>query len=58
MILHRRHPHWTIKGAKDLLVDGQGSILNFASPLSAGVTISNSPRVIFKRFNIDWPHTH
>jgi hypothetical protein len=49
--------HLTIKGAKDLVIDGQGSTLNFASPLSAGVTISNSQRVIFKRFNIDWPHT-
>jgi parallel beta-helix repeat protein len=49
--------HLTIKGAKDLVIDGQGSTLNFASPQSAGVTISNSQRVIFKEFNIDWPHT-
>lgn len=49
--------HWAIKGAKDLVIDGQGSTLNFASPLSAGVTISGSQRVVFKGFNIDWPHT-
>jgi parallel beta-helix repeat protein len=49
--------HLTIKGAKDLVIDGQGSTLNFASPLSAGVTISNCQRVVFKGFNIDWPHT-
>jgi hypothetical protein len=45
-----------IKGAKDLIIDGQGSTLNFASPLSAGVTISNSERIVFKGFNIDWPN--
>jgi len=48
--------HWTIQGAKDLVIDGQGSTLNFASPRSAGVTISNSQRIIIKGFNIDWPH--
>jgi parallel beta-helix repeat protein len=48
--------HVLIKGAKDLVIDGQGSTLNFASPLSAGVTIYNSQRIIFKRFDIDWPN--
>lgn len=48
--------HWLIKGAKDLTIDGQGSTLNFASPLVAGVTIGNSRRVVFKGFNIDWPN--
>ena len=28
--------HWLIKGAKDLTIDGQGSTLNFASPVVAG----------------------
>jgi len=48
--------HWLIKGANDLTIDGQGSTLNFASPLDAGVTIMSSQRVIFKRFNVDWPN--
>jgi hypothetical protein len=48
--------HWTIKGAKDLTIDGQGSTLNFASPVVAGVTIGGSQRIIFKNFNIDWPN--
>ena len=48
--------HWVIKGAKDLTIDGQGSTLNFASPVVAGVTIGSSQRVIFKGFNIDWPN--
>jgi len=49
--------HVVIKGAKDLVIDGQGSTLNFASPLSGGVGISNSQRLVFKRFNLDWPKT-
>jgi hypothetical protein len=48
--------HWLIKGAKDLTIDGQGSTLNFASPVVAGVTIGSSQRVVFKNFNIDWPN--
>jgi hypothetical protein len=48
--------HWVIKGAKDLIIDGQGSTLNFASPIVAGVTIGSSQRIIFKDFNIDWPN--
>jgi hypothetical protein len=48
--------HWLIKGAKDLTIDGQGSTLDFASPVVAGVTISGSQRLIFKNFNIDWPN--
>jgi Right handed beta helix region len=48
--------HWVIKGAKDLTIDGQGSTLNFVSPVVAGVTIGSSQRVIFKGFNIDWPN--
>jgi Right handed beta helix region len=48
--------HWLIKGAKDLTIDGQGSTLNFASPLAAGVTIGSAQRVVFKGFNIDWPN--
>jgi hypothetical protein len=46
--------HVIIKGAKDLVIDGQGSKLNFASPLSGGVSITNSQRLAFKRFNLDW----
>ena len=49
--------HVVIKGAKDLVIDGQGSTLNFASPLSGGVSITNSQRLVFKRFNLDWPKT-
>ena len=48
--------HVLIKGARDLVVDGQGSTLNFASPLSAGISIVNSQRIIFKRFSVDWPN--
>ena len=51
-----KQSHVTIQGAKDLTIDGQGSTLNFASPLTGGVSISNSQRVIFKGFNIDWPN--
>lgn len=48
--------HWLIQGAKDLVIDGQGSTLNFASPVVAGVTIGSSERIIFKNFNVDWPN--
>jgi hypothetical protein len=48
--------HLLIKGAKDLVIDGQGSTLNFASPALEGVTIDHSQRVVFKGFNIDWPN--
>lgn len=48
--------HWLIKGAKDLTIDGQGSTLDFASPLVAGVTIGSSLRIVFKNFNVDWPN--
>ncbi|MET4385398.1 hypothetical protein ABIB73_001133 [Bradyrhizobium sp. F1.4.3] len=40
--------HWLIEGARDLTIDGQGSILNFASPVVAGVTIGSSQRMIFR----------
>jgi hypothetical protein len=49
--------HVIIKGAKNLVIDGQGSTLNFASPLSGGVSIVNSQRLALKRFNLDWPKT-
>lgn len=52
-----KQDHVTIDGAKDLTIDGQGSTLNFASPLTGGVGIANSQRVIFKGFNLDWPNT-
>jgi hypothetical protein len=48
--------HLLIKGAKDLVIDGRGSTLNFASPVVAGVTIDHSQRIVFKGFNIDWPN--
>ena len=51
-----KQSHVMIQGAKDLTVDGQGSTLNFASPLTGGVMILKSQRVIFKRFNLDWPN--
>lgn len=51
-----KQSHVMIQGAKDLTIDGQGSTLNFASPLTGGVSISNSQRVIFKGFSIDWPN--
>jgi hypothetical protein len=51
-----KQSHWTISGAHDLTIDGQGSSLNFASPLTAGVTIRNSQRIVFKGFDIDWPN--
>jgi hypothetical protein len=54
---HAGASHVIIKGAKDLVIDGQGSTLNFASPLSGGVSIANSQRIAFKRFNLDWPKT-
>jgi hypothetical protein len=54
---HAGASHVIIKGAKDLVIDGQGSTLNFASPLSGGVSIVNSERLAFKRFNLDWPRT-
>lgn len=48
--------HWLISGVHDLTIDGQGSTLNFASPLAAGITIKNSQRVALKGFDIDWPN--
>ncbi|WP_353070989.1 right-handed parallel beta-helix repeat-containing protein [Tunturiibacter gelidoferens] len=54
---HAGASHVLIKGANDLIIDGQDSTLNFASPLSGGVSIANSQRLVFKRFNLDWPKT-
>jgi hypothetical protein len=49
--------HVIINGTKDLVIDGQGSTLNFASLLSGGVGIKSSQRLAFKRFSLDWPRT-
>jgi hypothetical protein len=45
--------HVIIKGSKDLVIDGQGSTLNFASPLCGGLCISNSQPLALKRFNLN-----
>ena len=52
-----RESHVMIQGAKDLTIEGQGSTLNFASPLTGGILIIKSQRVILKGFNLDWPNT-
>ena len=57
MPAHAGASHIIVKGAKDLIIDGQGSMLNFASPLSGGVSIASSERLVFKNFNLDWPGT-
>jgi hypothetical protein len=46
--------HLLIKVATDLTIEGQGSTLDFASPTSAGVTIDDCQRIVFRGFNVDW----
>lgn len=46
--------HLKINAAQDVVIDGNGSVLNFSSPCP-GVVFVNPVRVAFKNFTIDWP---
>jgi hypothetical protein len=48
------HNHWEIANIMDLLIDGQGSTLNF-NGLCEGMEMDWVQRVVFKNFIIDWP---
>jgi hypothetical protein len=48
--------HWQLPaGASDLVVDGQGSTVNF-SDLCLGLNLAGVQRVTFKNFRFAWPH--
>jgi hypothetical protein len=46
--------HLKINAAQDVVIDGNGSVLNFSSPCPGGAFL-NPVRVAFKNFTIDWP---
>jgi Right handed beta helix region len=46
--------HWEIANITDLVIDGQGSTLNF-NGLCEGIEMDWVQRVAFKNFTIDWP---
>jgi parallel beta-helix repeat protein len=47
--------HLQFANAQDVVIDGNGGLLNFSSPCR-GVYMVNLSRVVFKNFTIDWPH--
>jgi hypothetical protein len=47
--------HLQFANAQDVVIDGNGGLLNFSSPCR-GVFMVNLRRVVFKNFTIDWPH--
>jgi hypothetical protein len=48
--------HWQLpSGASDLVIDGQGSTVNF-SDFCLGLNLPNVDRVRFKNFAFSWPH--
>lgn len=47
--------HWQISYATDLVIDGQGSTLNF-NGLCEGIELDWVQRVVFRNFTIDWPN--
>jgi hypothetical protein len=49
-----RGPHLKISGLSDVVLDGNGSVLNFSDP-RPGIAFSNITRVAMKNFTIDWP---
>ena len=48
------YQHWEIANVTDLVIDGQGSTLNF-NGLCKGIEMDWVQRIVFKNFNIDWP---
>lgn len=49
--------HWEIASVADLVIDGQGSTLNF-NGLCKGIEMDWVQRIEFKNFNVDWPRVH
>lgn len=46
--------HLKLTGVSDVVIDGAGSVLNFAAPC-AGLALVNPIRVVLKNFTVDWP---
>ena len=46
--------HWLMTSVTDLVIDGQGSTLNF-NGFCQGIQMDWVHRIVFKNFNIDWP---
>ena len=46
--------HWLITSVTDLVIDGQGSTLNF-NGFCQGIQMDWVQRIVFKNFNLDWP---
>lgn len=46
--------HWLMTNVTDLVIDGQGSTLNF-NGLCQGIQMDWVQRIVFKNFNLDWP---
>jgi hypothetical protein len=45
--------NWTVSGAQDMIIDGQGSTLLFHGMMS-GLVISQSQRLLLRNLQIDW----
>jgi hypothetical protein len=46
--------HWEIANVKDLVINGQGSTLNF-NGLCKGIEMDWVQRLVFENFTMDWP---
>ncbi|HSZ08446.1 MAG TPA: right-handed parallel beta-helix repeat-containing protein [Steroidobacteraceae bacterium] len=46
--------HLKLNSPTDVVIDGNGSVLNFAAPC-AGIALVGATRVVLKNFTIDWP---
>ena len=47
--------NWTINNPTDLIIDGQGSTLQFSNLATWSILVNQPTRVLFKNFVIDWP---
>jgi hypothetical protein len=48
--------NWTINNPTDLIIDGQGSTLQFSALATWSILVNQPTRVLFKNFVIDWPN--
>ena len=46
--------HLKVNSATDVVIDGNGSVLDFVAPC-AGIALVSPTRVVLKNFTIDWP---
>jgi hypothetical protein len=48
--------NWTINNPTDLIIDGQGSTLQFSKLATWSILINQPTRVVLRNFVIDWPN--